>query len=321
MPEAGTPAVALESWKHLLGEQPEILEHFEGRDLWRVKAGDGRCFYLKRYGPWRNLPLVDEARVLRYLASNGITVAEMLPTYAGVIHAGNVEESFVLFPELESVQLNAAETLASEPAIGHAMARLHHVLARYPGPIYAYHERLEHTLQHDMLLPSSLERLFVARKDEMLSALSHLPTQIVHGDMTPGNILMKEPGVVSGFIDFDHLPFAPRAWDIAKYLSRRLRMRWRAEDATASHDRCDHIAPFLRAYIAANPLTSGEIAAIPSLIAAANVIETSYFLQISAGTLPRRMLADHEAVTADSAEAAEWQFRHWNVVSSAIDSI
>lgn len=320
MTEAYSPELILHSWARILGPQPEIVERFPGRDLWRIQASDMQHFYLKRYGPWRNLPLEDEARVLHYLASSGIGVAELLATDEGLPHAGSAEELLVLFPHLEAVTLNATETLASEKAVGRAMAELHGALASYVGPIDAYVENLKGDLQSDLMLPPSLAELFGPRRGEVVSLISPLSTQLIHGDMTPGNVILKNRGEVSGFIDFDHLPIGPRAWDAAKYLSRRLRRNWIRDDATASHDRTAHIAPFLQGYTEINPLNQVDLDALNGLILTANVIETSYFLQVSSGKLPRRILPDHDEVLKDSAEAAKWHLLNWDVMAEAVES-
>lgn len=168
------------------------------------------------------------------------------------------------------------------------------------------------------MLPPELAPLFEVRRVEMIKALRELPTQLVHGDLTPENIVLRRPVEASGFIDFEHLPHAPRIWDVAKYLSRRLRMHWRVDDQTAVHSRLDHIAPFLRGYHEICPLSSRERSALPAMIATANVIEVSYFMEIAAGVLDRRKLSDHHEVLADSTEAAVWHLAHWKEVADSV---
>lgn len=318
MEQEHAPEAVLIAWNRILGESAGIVEHFPGRDLWLIQATDGKNYYLKKYGPWRNLPLSDEALVLKYLNRQDVEVAEILPTDDGDVFAGHPDESFVLMPELESASLSAAAVLESEEVIGRAVAKLHVALSNYPVPIDSYAEDLRGALAGDLNLPGSLAELFHSRRDGLISGLSDLPVQLIHGDMTPGNIIMKGIGEVSGFIDFDHLPMGPRIWDIAKYLSRRLRMTWRRDDPAAAHVRTDHLAPFLRGYQEVSPLDRDELAALSGLIAAANLIETSYFMEISSGSLQRRMLPDHDDVMADSAEAAQWQLLHWDDAERAV---
>lgn len=310
----------LEDWKTILGEKVELGEHFAGRDLWPVTAEDGARYFLKRLGPWRNLPLADEARILSHLARQGVPVAELLPTDRATLYAGEVEDPFILIPRLANDQFDAVELVSLEERIGGALAELHLALARYPWPANSYAENLGESLNQELMLPPDVAAAFARRRGSMTAALADLPTQLIHGDLTPENVLLRRPGTVSGFIDFDHLPLGPRIWDIAKYLSRRIRLRWRQGSHESDLGRLDHLAGFLIGYHRTNPVSAAEIAALPAGIAAGNVLEASYFQEISAGTLPRRKLPDHDAVLADTVEAARWHLANYEEVTAAVQS-
>lgn len=309
----------LENWNTILGTRNEPLSQFPERELWLVQAEDKREYYLKRLGPWRNLPLADEARVLHFLSGDGVNVADFIPTDRAKLYAGEIEDSFVLMPRLSRETFSSKETLSAEYEIGRLIGRLHVALAEYPWRVNSYVEDLQGQLERAQMLPLNVASLFAERRAERIAAPDSLPMQPVHGDLTPENIVLQRPIDASGFIDFEHLPLAPRIWDVAKYLSRRLRMRWRAEDQSPNHHRLEHIPPFLRGYQETNPLSSLEVAALPAMIAAANVIEVSYFMEIAAGVLERRRLSDHDEVLADSIEAAEWHLSHWDEVVNAVN--
>lgn len=315
-----TPQEALLDWKTLAGERAELGDGYPGRDLWPVMAEDGARYFLKRLGPWRNLPLADEARILRHLARQGIPVAEFEFTDHATLYAGEAEESYVLLPHLVHDPFTVADLVSLAGTIGGAVAELHLALASYPWGANSYSEDLGAALASSLTLPPDIAEAFARRRDSMIAAVRYLPTQLVHGDLTPENVLLKRPGVVSGFIDFDHLPLGPRTWDIAKYLSRRLRMGWRQDPTAASVGRLDHLAGFLQGYHATSPLDDAESAALPALILAANLIEVSYFAAISAGRLQRRKLADHDAVLADTMEAARWHLANHDEVAAAVGS-
>ena len=320
MPTMPMPLTVLDDWRTILGEKVELGDESAWRDLWPVTAQDGARYFLKRLGPWRNLPLADEARILRHLASQGVRVAEFLPTDRATLYAGAVEDSFVLIPRLANDQFNAVEFVSLEEKIGGALAELHGALARYPWPANSYAETLSESLEQDLMLPPDVAEGFARRRDSMIAAPADLPTQLIHGDLSPENVLLQRPDAVSGFIDFDHLPIGPRIWDIAKYLSRRIRLRWRQGSPAPGLGRLDHLAGFLIGYHKLNPLGSAEIEALPSAIAAGNVLEASYFQEISAGTLPRRKLPDHDAVLADTVEAASWHLANYEEVDAAVRS-
>lgn len=308
----------IRAWGSLLGENPEVVADPSGRELWFVQGEDSLKYILKRLGPWPNLPLADEVRVLQHLAYQGILVSQFVPTDAATIFAGEVEESFVLQPMLPNDLFTPAETLRFEDVIGKALARLHSALRVYPRPVHSYNENLVQALNQPLMLPAHLATAFEPVRAGLLAAIPRLPVQLIHGDMTPGNVLLKKPGDISGFIDFDHLPIGPRVWDIAKFLSRRLRQMWRGEGGDTG--RLDHLQPFLTGYHQHSPLESHEIAVLPDLTLAANVIESSYFAEIAAGKLERRRLPDHDLVLMDSLEAAEWHLRHRNEVAVAMKS-
>lgn len=84
--------------------------------------------------------------------------------------------------------------------------------------------------------------------------------------------------------------------------------------------RLDHLRGFLIGYHRISPLSSVEIEALPSAIAAGNVLEVSYFMEISAGTLSRRRMPDHDAVLADSIEAARWHLANAEAVATLVRS-
>lgn len=320
MSTKNTPLTVLEDWKTILGDKVELNDEFAWRELWPVTAEDGARYFLKRLRPWRNLPVADEARILRHVAMQGVQVAEFLPTDRATLYAGEVEDSFILIPRLASDYFTAAELVSLEETIGRSVAELHLALARYPWAANSYAEQLSVSLAQDLMLPPHIAEGFVRKRGSMIAALADLPTQLVHGDLTPGNVVLRRPGSVSGFIDFDHLPLAPRIWDIAKYLSRRIRLRWRQGSHASDLGRLDHLAGFLIGYHKTIPLDSAEIEALPAGIVAGNVLEVSYLQEISAGTLPRRKLPDHEAVLADTVEAAGWHLANYEAVAAAVRS-
>lgn len=304
------PLAILDAWQTILGDTPRLGDPAEGRDLWPVTASDDAPYLLKRLGPWRNLPLADEVRVLAHVARHGLPVAEFIPTDGATLFAGAIEDSFVLMPRLAQDAFTAAELASHEATIGRAVGHLHRVLAQYPWPTNSYTEDLAGSLRRDLLLPPDLAEAVALRREEMASTLAAMPAQLIHGDLTPDNILLRRPGVVAGFIDFDHLPMGSRIWDIGKYLSRRIRRRWRHPDAPAAVPddaaRLAHLTPFIAGYHRTNPLAPAEVAALPVAILAGNLLEASYYAEISAGTLPRRRMPDHDAVLADTIEAVRW---------------
>lgn len=317
MIETRRPMAVFKDWRTILGDQPSLGAEVPGRELWPVTATCGECYFLKRLSPWRNLPVADEARVLRRLSAQGIGVAEFLITEHATVVAGEADDTFVLMPRLERDEVDPADLVALEESVGAAVAELHLALARYPWSANSYVERLVESLRGDLMLPADLTEGLIDRRDGIAATLTALPDQLVHGDLTPENVLLRKPGVVSGFIDFDHLPLAPRVWDVGKYLSRRMRLRWWGTRVPTS-SRLDHIHRFLRGYQQVSPLTGAEVEAIPGAIAVGNLAEASYFQRIASGLLDRRKLSDHDEVLDDTVDAARWHLDNYESVVAAV---
>lgn len=311
-------SAAVSDWISILGATPAVGQEVAGRELWPVVAEDGSHYFLKRLGPWRNLPVADEARVLRWLSGHGVSVAEFMITERATLFAGAVEDAFVLIPRIAADRLGPSEVIGMEEVVGAAIAELHRQLAAYPWPVNSYAEELGAALLGDLRLPPDIAAAYSDRRDSMAAAIDRLPVQLVHGDLTPDNVLLRRTGTVAGFIDFDHLPIAPRLWELGRYLSRRIRLRWQAGHPGA--ERLAHIGPLVRGYQTVTPLTDRELETLPAMILACNLIEVSYDQKISDGVLERRMLPDHRETLADTIEATRWQLANYSAVEAAVHS-
>lgn len=308
----------LQHWSTILGGDAKVGDEFDGRFLWEVTGCKGTVWYLKQLSPWRNLPIADEARVLIHLRKSGVTVPEYELTEEGSITAHHNGDTFVLMPGLANCVLSQMETLSSEEAVGEAIALLHQYLHSYPYSANSYTEDITGSLRGELWLPPSLCATFDTLRNELAADIAMLPIQLVHGDLGPGNILMRQAGTVSGFIDFDHLPLAPRIWDIAKYISRRLRTRSQSGDLPDGALKLLHIAGVVEGYHRTNPLQHAEVAGLAAAILVAQAVEVSYYRQVMSGALNRRMLPDHNLVTEDATDALAWQLEHTAEVLAVI---
>ncbi|MFE7603896.1 phosphotransferase enzyme family protein [Brachybacterium paraconglomeratum] len=277
----------LRAWSTLLGDHPAIDPALPGRELWPVTAEDGRRYVLKRLGPWRNLPVADQARVLAHLTRTAVRVAEFLVTEEASMFAGAPEDSFVLMPHLPHDDIAAAQALPVEELVGRSVAALHQSLAAHPWDAHSYRERIAEGLA-DLHVPEDVRDGFDARRDEVLARIAPLPLQLVHGDLTPDNVLVSRADGTVSFIDLDHLPLAPRVFDLAKYLSRRLR-RLPLPAAARNVER------FVAGYHRASPLAAEEIGALLAMILAMNLLEASWTARILSGQLERRLLPEQRA--------------------------
>jgi Ser/Thr protein kinase RdoA (MazF antagonist) len=306
----------LAEWQTILGENPTLEFGDNVRELWPVESEHGERYFLKRLGPWRNLPVLSEYRMIIHVLEEGVRVPAFLLTDDGAITAGPTEDSFVLMRALEQEHRLAADIPRFESEVGSATACLHQAMSRYSQPLGSYTENIEGGLTNGLRLSDDLLRRLDAVRDEILQLLSKLPLQVIHGDFTPDNVLHLSQGRGIGFIDFDHLPNGPRIWDIAKYLSRRIRFRW-CQGAPATV-RMDCVEAFLAGYTKVVPLDQTEIEALPGAALAYNVMEASYDQSIMDGILPRRMLPDHAEVLKDTLQTIDWQLSNLDAVSAAV---
>lgn len=95
-----------------------------------------------------------------------------------------------------------------------------------------------------------------------------LPTQVIHGDFTPGNMLISE-GRISAILDFDFVMFDARAMDVAAGLYYVMRV-WENPNPWQVG------AAFCQGYSRHVQLTGAEIEAIPWLMRLRNVVSTIY---------------------------------------------
>jgi Ser/Thr protein kinase RdoA (MazF antagonist) len=119
--------------------------------------------------------------------------------------------------------------------IGAALAHLHTALATFPEPIASWTMNLAHTVFTEAVPQiknaltgaeaAAFHEVVDAIRPEMSDALAGLPVQTIHGDCHGGNFLLYR-GDVSGFIDLDHLPQGPRAYDIGYLLADMAKARF-----------------------------------------------------------------------------------------------
>ncbi|WP_114854115.1 phosphotransferase enzyme family protein [Brachybacterium sp. YJGR34] len=313
MPSPDAVRRAAQQWSTLLGRSPRIDPALPGRELWPVTAEDGRRYLLKRLGPWLNLPIADQARVLVHLARHGIEVAEFLIADDARIVAGPVEHPFVLMPHRPHDRIDPSRSLEVERDVGRTIARLHAALSVYPWPANSYREQIVEGLEGELLLPGDVQELLAPRRDTLAAALAPLPLQLVHGDLTPDNVLITRATGSAAVIDLDHLPLAPRIWDLGKYLSRRLR-RLPGPAALAN------VTRLVAGYHRSSALTEQELHALPAAIAVMHALEASWTQRILSGQLERRLLPEQRAELAPTLEALRHQLRDDRPLAEAVRS-
>ena len=286
-------ARVLKAWPEALGSSV-ITELAPGR-VWEVTTQRGARYVLKKVStfdapdPVRRF--TDEARILTHLLQRGVPVAVPVLSNDGKACATDDEGApYAIFPMLpEGGADNDPELDAARfRNIGAAIARLHAALADCPfgveswqvgpGTLTAIWQTMQERLPVDAL--AELSARVRPRWDALIQALSAAP-QRIHGDVHGGNILTDGPKV-TGIIDCDHLPLAPRGYDLGYFTA--FAAHWYLDGDNESTRSVDEAAPFitrhvLTGYNAVSRLTRPENDDLPALAMASALGLINYFVQ------------------------------------------
>lgn len=230
-----------------------------------------------------------EARILTHLLQRGVPVAVPVLADDGKAYATDDEGAlYAVFPMLLQ---GSADDPKLDPGLlrnmGEAIARMHDALADCPfgieswevgpGTLTASWQVLRDRLPAEAL--SGLSARVRPRWDSIVRALSAAP-QRVHGDVHGGNIL-TDGRKVTGIIDCDHLPLAPRGYDLGYYLAFAVQWRLAASRPSPSVDEAVPVITrhLLTGYNSISPLTRPENADLPALALAAALGLIGYFIR------------------------------------------
>jgi homoserine kinase type II len=208
-----------------------------------------------------------EHEVLRRLveAELPFRVPQPLPTKRGDTIALDVDTArhCALFPRIPGETLDDGDTVAVARA-AEAFARLDHALGNIertdlPAPIFTGDLRAMHPAVTDLAELDEVigrpGREMVERAAESAGPIyASLPTQLIHGDFSFGNVLVRSRRV-RGIVDFEYSGRDVRAMELASGLSSVIlrnpgEVLWR---------------PVLRGYLGTERLDLTELAALPAL--------------------------------------------------------
>lgn len=223
-----------------------------------------------------------QARLHTALAEKGLS-APPIPAQDGaaVVHSGDTD--FLLLKRLEGHTLDAMETLVhpqQASIVGEGLARLHEAL-RACDPLLCREENLFETLR-DWAMPRARVAMpledawadaYLARFEALYPLL---PTQIIHRDPNPDNILIRD-GRVVGFVDFDLSRILPRIFDLGYAATGIL---CDAFDHASDAQRLsffDAAHAIFCGYDAVSPLTAAEWQALPDMLIAIELICVAAF--------------------------------------------
>jgi Ser/Thr protein kinase RdoA (MazF antagonist) len=303
-------AQVLEAWSNVFGS-PVITELTPGR-VWELATESGDRYVLKKVSTF-NAPdpvrrFTDEARILTHLLQRGTPVAVPVLSNDGKVFATDADDALhAVFPMLPND--SADDDAVLDPVlyhnIGEALARMHIVLAGCPFGVQSWEvgpDSLQASWQtvQDRLPAAAVTELstrVLPRWDSIVQALSAAP-QRVHGDVHGGNILTVGQQV-TGIIDCDHLPLAPRGYDLGYYIAFAVHWWLDGDQPSRAVDESRHV---LTGYNAVSRLTRQENDDLPALALAAALGLIDYFVE------------EHDLVEQSWLRTAHWLGDHFDAL-------
>jgi 4-aminobutyrate aminotransferase-like enzyme/Ser/Thr protein kinase RdoA (MazF antagonist) len=242
----------------------------------RLRTADGREYVLKIVDAGADPQATDcQVRVLRHLAEQdpALPVPRLIAAISGAdtgvarLAGGTCATSLVEYlPGELLATLKPSGALLQ--GVGATMARLDHALQGFFHPALAQRlawdvRRLPELMEFIGYLKSAELRRSVeavaADLEERLPALRALPSQAVHGDCHPQNLLIDAQGEVSGILDFGDMIHAPRMFEPAIGMSELL-----TQDTVP----LEALADMLRGYAQGLALEAPEVELLYDVIAA-----------------------------------------------------
>jgi Ser/Thr protein kinase RdoA (MazF antagonist) len=312
-------ASILRRWEHHTGPIRESRSLYHKGTVLAVTFQSGARYVLKEVAKGQPLDrrlarLAAEHRLLLYLADQGVPVPAPLTADDGRTYVRHpqggaaVGTLHVMLPNSGAKRADGGEGGSTvltweQPEVwtnvGAAIGRLHSALAAYPDEIVSWHMALPERIR-EKALPAvrrrlrgaqvqALDAVFNGLTGDVCAALADLPEQHIHGDCHGSNILIDD-GEVSGFIDLDHLPLAPRVYDLF-YLPPD-RLKWRLDEPGAPEAMLPLFPHLITGYEREHTLTPRERAALwPGMLATQLFFTQAFAEQGNQGHIDRNLRA------------------------------
>ena len=229
---AEPPACSKDAVAHAVAEQfgldgdytPLVSERDQNFCL---GVADGRRFVVK-VTSLEELPATSDFQLgaLLHLEGAGIEVPSVVHTRdgsaCGFIESPQGRHRLRVVTWIEGEPLLTAGIDAGRAAkLGTALANLHNALRGYSHPgenpvlLWDLQRAVELRPLLDLIDDPNLRQIVARAVDDFESNVAprDLPTQVIHGDANPENVLVTASG--TGFIDFGDMVRAPRVFDVA----------------------------------------------------------------------------------------------------------
>lgn len=240
--------------REVFGVEGQVEPLTSERDLnFRVRAGGGGQFVLKIAHVAEPEPvLAFQTAALRRLEAEdaSLPVPRVVATRSGADYARVNGCITRLLTWLDGPLMHQRpRTAEMRRSLGDVHARLDRALAGMEAPPASepllwdlqHMAALEHLLAH---IPSDRRDIVACAMDRFKArvapALASLPTQVIHNDLNPHNVVVSDDGeAVAGVIDFGDMVYAPRACDVAVAAAYHVR-----SDADPFRDVSEYVAAY-----------------------------------------------------------------------------
>ncbi|WP_409342761.1 phosphotransferase enzyme family protein [Paenibacillus sp. MBLB4367] len=213
--------------------------HGGSNRVYACTASNGQHYYLKRKSDKGKIE--QEIVIHHALSRRGLYASHPAATVAGKPYARHENDLFCLYEPVEGRVVSVFdETVAFQ--YGKAIALLHLGLSEIPQSGLFSTMNIEKQMEEwaipavEAALDSSRQAAFNSLAWELrlhgLDRLDALPTQLIHRDPNPTNLLLREDGSV-GYLDFEIATFGLRIFDIA-YCSTGMLMSGYRDEAFRS---------------------------------------------------------------------------------------
>ncbi len=271
-----TEAVSIAAGNYGIHGQAHPLDSDRDQNF-RLDANDGKRYVLKISNDAEQLQVIDcQNRALLYMENHddSLPLPRVIPDLDGQLHCDVLKDGKTHFVRVlswvEGMVLHDTKANAGlANRLGRLLARLGLALDgfEHPGsnPPSLWDMKRAAGLR-DLLVyieEPELRALVTQTLDQFVSnvkpALDTLRTQVIHGDLNPGNVLMDKakPDDISGIIDFGDMVKSPLIIDLAIASSYQL---------SDDDDPLGGALPMIAGYHAIRPLQAGEMELFTDLI-------------------------------------------------------
>ncbi|MDA1348218.1 MAG: phosphotransferase [Chloroflexi bacterium] len=227
--------------------------------------------------------------VLEHVDASGLAVSNPLRTRDGQPCFRSGGRTYQVYRQIDAdpYPQDPVERKSLFSDVGQSIAQLHESLAAYRDPGLSERTwREDHVPAYDGWVErltrdlSGTERSVVSEVARVRGAETKLRMarpgeQLIHRDLHPGNVLVRQNRVV-GFIDCDHLSIGQSVFDLAYYAANLLKAQ--VDDAERPLPWLEEASALVSGYREQRPFSEDEMEAFPHALLCYHLLLATWFL-------------------------------------------